>query len=118
MQALEALAVRLASLGRHGEALEAASAAISAEPLRESAHRTVVGVHLAEGNVVEAVRAFEVFRTMLEEELGVPPSERMTRLVQHVPRLRRGPSAGSAGRPGRREPPPGGELLGSRATSG
>ncbi len=118
MQALEAVAVRLASLGRHGEALEAASAAISAEPLRESAHRTVVGVHLAEGNVVEAVRAFEVFRTMLEEELGVPPSERMTRLVQHVPRLRRGASAGSAGRPGRREPPPGGELLGSRATSG
>ncbi len=118
MQALEAVAARLASLGRHGEALEAASAAIRAEPLRESAHRTVVGVHLAEGNVVEAVRAFEFFRAMLEEELGVPPSEQMTRLVQHVPRLRRRPSAAPAGCPGHREPPPGGELLGRRATSG
>jgi DNA-binding SARP family transcriptional activator len=118
MQALEAVAARLASLGRHGEALETAHAAIRAEPLRESAHRTVVGVHLAEGNVVEAVRAFEFFRTMLEEELGVPPSERMTRLVQHVLGSRRGLSAAPAGCPGHREPPPGGELLRSRATSG
>jgi DNA-binding SARP family transcriptional activator len=118
MQALEAVAGRLAALGRYAEALEAAHAAIRAEPLRESAHRTVVGVHLAEGNVAEAVRAFEFFRTMLEEELGVRPSEQMTRLVQHVPRLRRERSAEQPGCLGHREPPPGGELLGRRATSG
>jgi DNA-binding SARP family transcriptional activator len=116
MQALEAVAARLACLGRHGEALETAHAAIRAEPLRESAHRTVVRVHLAEGNVAEAVRAFEFFRTMLEEELGVPPSEQLTRLVRHVPRLRRGLSAEPAACPAHRRPP-GGELSGSRATS-
>ncbi len=118
MQALEAVAARLAFLGRHCEALEAAYAAVRADPLRESAHRTVVRVHLAQGNLAEALRAFEFFRTMLEEELGVPPSERMTRLVQHVLRSRRGLSAAPPSCPGHREPPHAGELLGSRATSG
>ena len=93
LQALESLAARLASLGRHGEALEAAHAAVGAEPLRESAHRILVGIHLAEGNVAEAVRAYELFRTMLQDELGIPPSEQMTRLVQHLPRVRRSSSA-------------------------
>jgi DNA-binding SARP family transcriptional activator len=98
LQALEAVAVRLASLGRHGEALQAAHAAVRDEPLRESAHRVVVAVHLAEGNVAEAVRAYEVFRTMLADELGVAPTEQMTRLIQHVPRVQRALSAQHAAR--------------------
>ncbi|SNS26587.1 DNA-binding transcriptional activator of the SARP family [Geodermatophilus saharensis] len=89
MRGLEAVAARLTSLGRHGEALQAAHAAVRAEPLRESAHRMVVRIHLAEGNVAEAVRAYELFRTVLETELGVPPSEEMSRLLRHVPRIRR-----------------------------
>ncbi|HWU05193.1 MAG TPA: BTAD domain-containing putative transcriptional regulator [Streptomyces sp.] len=89
MQALEAVATRLSSLGRHGEALQAAHAAVRAEPLRESAHRVMVSIYLAEGNVAEAVRAYELFRTVLEDELGLPPTEQMTRLVQHIPRVRR-----------------------------
>ena len=89
MQALEAVAARLAFLGRHCEALEAAYAAVRAEPLRESAHRTVVRVHLAQGNLAEALRAYEFFRAMVEDELGVPPTEQMTRLVQDIPRQRR-----------------------------
>jgi DNA-binding SARP family transcriptional activator len=87
------VAARLAFLGRHCEALEAAYAAVRAEPLRESAHRTVVRVHLAQGNLAEALRAYEFFRTLVHEELGVPPTEQMTRLVQHIPRLRRALSA-------------------------
>jgi DNA-binding SARP family transcriptional activator len=93
MQALEAVAARLAFLGRHCEALEAAYAAVRAEPLRESAHRTVVRVHLAQGNLAEALRAYDFFRTLVHEELGVPPTEQMSRLVQHIPRLRRALSA-------------------------
>ncbi|SNS14748.1 DNA-binding transcriptional activator of the SARP family [Geodermatophilus pulveris] len=102
-QALEVVADRLASSGRPWEALEAAHAAIRAEPLRESAHRTVVRVHLAEGNVAEAVRAYELFRTMLRDELGVLPTEQMTRLVEHVPRVRRACSADHATGPEGRE---------------
>jgi DNA-binding SARP family transcriptional activator len=82
MHALESAAVRLTAAGRHGEALQAAYAAVRAEPLRESAHRAVVRVHLGEGNVTEAVRAFDAFRRLLHEELGVGPTEQMTRLVR------------------------------------
>ncbi len=81
LHALERVASRLAAAGRYGDALEAAYAAVRAEPLRESAHRTVVCVHLAEGNVAEALRAYEGFRALLSEELGVPPSSHMRRLV-------------------------------------
>lgn len=81
MHALEEVAARLAAAERFGDALQAAYAAVRAEPLRESAHRTVVRVHLAEGNAAEALRAYEQFRVVLAEELGVQPSERMTRLV-------------------------------------
>jgi DNA-binding SARP family transcriptional activator len=90
MHALELVAVKLTSAGRHGDALQAAYAAVRAEPLRESAHRTVVWVHLAEGNVAEGLRAYEQFRDMLADELGVQPSEQMVRLVQG---LRRAPVA-------------------------
>jgi DNA-binding SARP family transcriptional activator len=82
MHALESAAARLAAAGRHGEALQAAYEAVRAEPLRESAHRAVVRLHLGEGNVTEAVRAFDAFRRLLYEELGVGPTEQMTRLVR------------------------------------
>jgi DNA-binding SARP family transcriptional activator len=96
MHAFEAVAKRLTAAGRHGEALEAAYAAVRAEPLRESAHRTVVRVHLAEGNVVEALRAYEQFRTLLDDELGVVPSEQMFQLV--TPYIGR-PGARTTGEP-------------------
>jgi DNA-binding SARP family transcriptional activator len=84
MHALEALAEKYAASGRYGEAAQAAHAAVRAEPLRESAHRTVVRVHLAEGNVAEAVRAFEAFRAVLADELGMVPSPQMRRLVRDL----------------------------------
>jgi DNA-binding SARP family transcriptional activator len=84
LHALEAVAERLAVAGRHGEALQAAYAAVRAEPLRESAHRTVVRVHLAEGNPAEALRAFRHFSALLEREMGVRPTTQMTGLVAGV----------------------------------
>lgn len=86
MHALELVAGRLSGAGRHGDALQAAYAAVRAEPLRESAHRAVVRIHLAEGSVADAVRAHERFRVLLAEELGVEPSEHMTRLVRGLRR--------------------------------
>ncbi len=84
MHALEQIAVRLAAAGRSGDALQAAYAAVRAEPLRESAHRTVVRVHLTEGNVAEALRVYEQFRALLADEIGARPSEHMTRLVRGI----------------------------------
>lgn len=80
LHALEALCERLTAAGRYGEAIDAGLAAVDAEPLRESAHRTLIRAHLAEGNQVEASRQYELCRHLLEEELGVQPSVRLLEL--------------------------------------
>jgi DNA-binding SARP family transcriptional activator len=81
VHALEALAARLGAVHRHGEAIDAALAAVAAEPLRESARRTLVSAHLAEGNMAEALRSYETFRALLDRELGLAPSAAMETLV-------------------------------------
>jgi DNA-binding SARP family transcriptional activator len=81
VHALEVLADKLACDGRYGEAVQAAYAAVGAEPLRESAHRAVVRVHLAEGNTADAVRAYKAFRDLLADELGVAPSPLMEEAI-------------------------------------
>jgi DNA-binding SARP family transcriptional activator len=86
LHALEALSGRLVELGRYGEAAEAALAAIAGEPLRESAHRTLIAVHVAEGNVGEALRQYEVYRDMLDEGLNLTPSPRLEALVEELTR--------------------------------
>jgi DNA-binding SARP family transcriptional activator len=82
LHALEALADRLVAAGRLGKALEVALAALSGEPLRESAHRTLIRVHLAEGNRGEALRQYDVCRTLLRERLGVEPSSQLDELIR------------------------------------
>jgi DNA-binding SARP family transcriptional activator len=82
LHALEALAGRLIELGRSGEAAEAAVAAIVSDPLRESAHRSLIRVHLAERNSSEALRQYRLYRAMLREQLGLAPSDRMEALVR------------------------------------
>jgi DNA-binding SARP family transcriptional activator len=67
--------------GRLDLALALALEAVRAEPLRESANSVLISVHLAEGNVVDAVRRFEHFRDHLLREVGVDPSPRMTNLL-------------------------------------
>jgi DNA-binding SARP family transcriptional activator len=39
---------------------------------------------LAEGNQSEAVREFERYRTLLNAELGLEPTQRLHRLIQDV----------------------------------
>ena len=92
---LEEEADRLAGAERFGLALEAAFAALSADPLRESAHRTIIGIHLAEGNMSEARRAYQKCRQLLVNDLGVEPSDVTRRMLRQVPRRRpRDPARG------------------------
>lgn len=79
--ALDALAVRRHRQHRDHEALQAARAATAIEPLHESAHRAIVRTHLDNGNIVEAVRHYDEFRAMLDQELGLPPSELFRDLI-------------------------------------
>lgn len=73
LHALEALCTRLADAERYSEAVEAGLGAVAAEPLRESAQRTLIRVHLKEGNRSEALRQYERYRAVLREELGTEP---------------------------------------------
>jgi DNA-binding SARP family transcriptional activator len=86
LHALEALAQTLTELGRYSEAADAALAAVAGEPLRESAHRTLIAVHVAEGNPSEALRQYERYRAMLGEVLNLAPSPKMEELVGGVTR--------------------------------
>lgn len=101
LRALEALADQLLAMGQVDQALGAAMAAVAIEPLRESAHRALVRVHLTIGNHADAMRVYETFRNRLRAELGILPSAQIRALVrpllgQAIPTERR-PSDGRVG---------------------
>lgn len=81
MHALEESCTQLASAGRFAHAIEAGLAAVAVEPLRESAHRVLIQAYLAEGNRSEAVRHYNGFRALMQDSLGIDPSEGLRRLV-------------------------------------
>jgi DNA-binding SARP family transcriptional activator len=86
LHALDALCGRLTAAGRLEQALQVGLEAVAGEPLRESAQRALMGVHLAEGNVGEAVRQYRLFRRLLQEQLGLEPSPLMEELVGDLDR--------------------------------
>lgn len=81
LHGLDAACERLCALGRFGEAIEAAMTAICSEPLRESAHRLLITVHVAEGNHSEALRQYHWYARLLRDELGIEPSDQIRALV-------------------------------------
>lgn len=84
LYALEAMAKRLTTAGRHGEAVAAALAAVRAEPLRESAHRVLIDAHLAAGNRAAAQHQYEQCRRVLLDELGLEPTKSLRHLLSHT----------------------------------
>lgn len=84
LHALEALSTTLLGLGRCREAVEAAMVAVTTEPLRESAQRTLIAAHLAEGNWVEAKRQFAGYRKLANVELGIEPHPSLFRLLEEA----------------------------------
>lgn len=81
LRALERSAEHLLTQGAHAAALDAALACVASEPYRESAHRLVIRIHLAEGNNAEAYRAFGRYSGLVEEELGIAPSPLLAELI-------------------------------------
>lgn len=82
LRALECVCERLTECGQYARALEAGLAAVAAEPLRESAHRALIKVHLAEGNRAEGVRQFHFYEKLLHDEIGLAPSQLILDLLQ------------------------------------
>ncbi len=82
LHALEALAERLLASGEYCQAVEAALAAVWAEPLRESAHRILIRIHAAEGNLSQAMGQYQRYRDLLHRELRTPPTAQMEELIR------------------------------------
>ena len=82
LHALEALAERLRTSERYGDAIAAARAAMKADPLRESPRAILIHLHIAEGNRSEALREFKDFRALLKKELGIEPTPELRALVE------------------------------------
>lgn len=78
---LEALAGHFSVTRHFGLAMEAALAALRIDPLRESAHRSLIRIHLDEGNLAEARRALSSCRRTLRREVGVDASPETMQLV-------------------------------------
>lgn len=74
LEALDAMGRVLCARRRYGEALEAALAAVATEPLRESSHRAVLNVHLAQGNT-SAARRYQAWVHRLFVGEGLRPSD-------------------------------------------
>lgn len=84
LRALDELAEGLLAHGRHASALAAALESVRIDPLRESGHRAVAAVHLAEGNTADAVRTYRAFAALLRAELGLAPSSRFIGMLPPV----------------------------------
>ncbi|TDD70637.1 SARP family transcriptional regulator [Jiangella aurantiaca] len=84
LHVLEALASSLVERGAYADALQVALTAVEIDPLRESARRSVIRVHLAEGNTADAVREYERFRALLRRELDIAPTHHMTGLMRQL----------------------------------
>jgi DNA-binding SARP family transcriptional activator len=89
LHALEAAAERLMGVGEFGHAVDAGLAAIGSDPLRESAHRVLIKIYVAEGNRTEALRQYGLYRRRLKQEVGLEPSRQMEELVADLRPSRR-----------------------------
>ena len=81
------MAARLTECERYSDATDAALAAITAEPLRESGYAALIRVHLAEGNQSEALSTFERYSVLLYAELGLEPTAQLRTLVAGLRRI-------------------------------
>jgi DNA-binding SARP family transcriptional activator len=84
LHVLEVAGEELLSREKPVPALWAALDAVDAEPLRESAHRLVIRIHIAEGNISEAIRHYLRYSSLLHEELGVQPTKQLQELVGKI----------------------------------
>ncbi|MFF1634212.1 BTAD domain-containing putative transcriptional regulator [Leifsonia sp. NPDC058248] len=93
VQALEAACLTMAEHGVHALATQAGTAALAADPLRESAAFALIHAHLLEGNRHAAAARFHAFARILEAELGVEPDPALADAVHAAVAA---PAAGAA----------------------
>jgi DNA-binding SARP family transcriptional activator len=81
VNALEAQSDALRDRGRLHEAAAAARRAVEVDPLRETAQRCLIAVHLAAGNQSDAMHAYGAYRVRLDREVGLEPTSMLSDLM-------------------------------------
>lgn len=84
LHAFTATSAQLLEKGDFEVAGAAAAAALEIEPLYEIAARLLFTAELQHGNPAAAVRCYARYRTQLEEDMGLQPSESFKGLVEHA----------------------------------
>jgi basic membrane lipoprotein Med (substrate-binding protein (PBP1-ABC) superfamily)/DNA-binding SARP family transcriptional activator len=84
VDALEASAAAEIALGREQAALPSIEAAIAEDPLRERSRELQLMALYRAGRQPEALRAYQQFRALLADELGVEPSPSLQLLQERV----------------------------------
>jgi DNA-binding SARP family transcriptional activator len=81
LHALDALCQRLLLSGMLSRAARAAMAAVRIDPMRESATRLLIEVHLRQGNELEALKRFRRYERLLRVEMGLIPGPALRTLI-------------------------------------
>ncbi|MCW2846133.1 MAG: hypothetical protein JWR90_107 [Marmoricola sp.] len=84
LHALETLSGQFLNSHDAASAVEAGLAAVTIEPLRESAHRALIRAYLAEGNKAEALKQYARLRHLIKAEFDAEPSALVTDLLGWV----------------------------------
>jgi len=86
LQALELVARAGSRLGEaeRARAERAARIAVEAAPFRESARTALIEVMEAQGNIAEALRAYDEFRMLLRDELGTFPAPELNAIHERL----------------------------------
>lgn len=82
VQALESACRTMAASGQFDLAIQAGTAALEAEPLRESAAEALIDAHLMQHNRYQAAQCFRLLAQRLDDELGVEPDPALAARVR------------------------------------
>jgi DNA-binding SARP family transcriptional activator len=83
IQTLEWLCRSQLDAGRFSDAVSTGSAAVHADPTRDSSTRLIIAAHVATGNTAQAIAQYRRLENRLRE-LGLVPSARTTALVSSI----------------------------------
>jgi DNA-binding SARP family transcriptional activator len=93
--AIDALVSELDRIGDKPQAADYAHRLLALDPLRETAHRTLIRLDAARGEPSAALARYNALRDLLRRELATVPEEATTALIQSIRTGRRLPSRSS-----------------------
>jgi adenylate cyclase len=86
-QALAQLLTHLQQTGDYPRALQYAQRGVSADPLREEAHRDLIRLYAAVGQQSAALRQYQELERLLKEQLNTEPEPATRALAREIERL-------------------------------